>query len=155
MKELCRLICWINCKVYQWIKISFSKKIPSVFHLFHQKKSKWRTFKVILSIHFYALIIFHRLLLKIGLISDGSRSKIFDPGQVGSIFCGSGWVRSGQPFMVWVWIWKISPKKVKFFNFSLRVKKNLFGSGQKVPGSKVGLIYCRIKVSSGRVRAHL
>jgi len=27
-------------------------------------------------------------------ISDGSRSKIFDPGQVGSIFCGSGRVRS-------------------------------------------------------------
>jgi len=33
-------------------------------------------------------------------------------------------VGSGQPFMVWVWIWKISPKNVKFFNFfALRVKK--------------------------------
>jgi len=28
----------------------------------------------------------------------------------------------------------ISPKNVKFFNFSLRVNKNLFGLGQKVPG---------------------
>jgi len=70
--------------------------------------------------------------------SDGSGSKNFHPGQV----------RSGQPFMVWVWIWKISPNNVKFFKFSIfsfRVKKNLFGSGQKVPGSKAGqpLSYCR------------
>jgi len=37
------------------------------------------------------------------------------------------------------------------------VKKNLFGFGQKVLGSKVGrpLIYCVSKGSSGRVRAHL
>jgi len=34
---------------------------------------------------------------------DGSGSKIFDPGQVGS--------GQGQPSMVWVW--KISPKNVK------------------------------------------
>jgi len=76
-------------------------------------------------------------------ISDGSRSKFFDPGGL------------GQPFMVWVWIWKISPKNVKFS--SLRIKKNLFGSGWKVPRSKAGqpLIYCRSKVSSGRVRTHL
>jgi len=32
-------------------------------------------------------------------------------------------VASVQPFMVWVWIWKISPKNFKFFNF--------FPSGQK------------------------
>jgi len=36
------------------------------------------------------------------LSSDGSGSKIFDPGRVESIFCGSGRVGSGQPFMVWV-----------------------------------------------------
>jgi len=48
-------------------------------------------------------------------ISDGSRSKIFDPGQVNFL-----WLGSGQPFMVWVWIWKISPKDVKFFNFFLK-----------------------------------
>jgi len=40
-----------------------------------------------------------------------------------------------------------------FSIFSLRVKKNCFGSGQKVPGSKLGrpLIYCGSKVSLGRV----
>jgi len=27
------------------------------------------------------------------------------------------WLGSGQPFMVWVRIWKISPKNVNFFNF--------------------------------------
>jgi len=35
----------------------------------------------------------------------------------GSIFCWSGWVRSGQPSLVWVWVWKVSPKNPKFFNF--------------------------------------
>jgi len=55
-------------------------------------------------------------------------------------------IGSGQPIMVWVRIWKISPKNVKFFNFFP------FGLGQKVPGSKPGrpLIYCGSKVSSGR-----
>jgi len=68
------------------------------------------------------------------------------PGQkfltrVGSIFCSSGRVRSGQPFMVWVWIWKIFPKYVKFFNFfPFGSKKSL----RKVPRSEAGrpLIYC-------------
>jgi len=56
--------------------------------------------------------------------------------------------------MVWVWILKFSPKNVKFFNFFyLRLKKNLFRSGQKVPGSMAGwpLIYCGSRVCSGRV----
>jgi len=55
------------------------------------------------------------------------------------------------------WIWKISPKNAKLFNFFPLYKKNLFGLGQKVPGLKAGwpLIYCRSKVCSGRVRAHL
>jgi len=34
--------------------------------------------------------------------SDGFGSKFLDLGRVGSIFCGSGRVGSGQPFMVWV-----------------------------------------------------
>jgi len=44
-----------------------------------------------------------------------------------------------------------------FSIFSPFVKKNLFGLGQKVPGSKAGqpLIYRGSKVSSGQVRAHL
>jgi len=70
------------------------------------------------------------------------------PGQnfltrVGSIFCGSGRVRSGQPFMVWVKIQKISPKNVKFFNFfSFGSKKIASGRVGKYPGqSRVGLLF--------------
>jgi len=55
--------------------------------------------------------------------------------------------------MVWIRIRKISPKNVKFFHFFPSGQKNCFGSGRKVPGSNPGrpLIYCRSKVSSGRV----
>jgi len=69
--------------------------------------------------------------------SDGSGSKFL--ARVGSIFSGSGWVRSVQPSMVWVWIWKISPKNVKLFNF--------FPSGQKKSprvrskSTRVGLLF--------------
>jgi len=76
--------------------------------------------------------------------SDGSGSKFFDPGRVGS----------GQPFMVWVWIWEISPKIMKFFNFFPFVsKKNIFRSGRKVTWLNAGLplIYGRSKSSTGRV----
>jgi len=60
-------------------------------------------------------------------------------------------VGSDQPSMVWVWIWKISNKNVKFFNFFPLDQINIFGSGQKVPGSKVGghLNYCGSKVCLG------
>jgi len=37
---------------------------------------------------------------------------IFDPGWVKFLLLGSG-----LPSLVWVCIWKISPKNVKFFNF--------------------------------------
>jgi len=83
---------------------------------------------------------------------------VMGPGQKFLTRVGSGQffvalVGSGQPFMVWVRIWKISPKNVKFFNFFPSGQKNCFGSGRKVPGSKPGrpLIYCGSKVSSGRV----
>jgi len=65
-------------------------------------------------------------------------------------------VGSGQPFMVWVWIWKFSPKNVKFLNFfPFGSKKSLWA--EKYLGMKAGqpLIYCGSKVSSGQVRAHL
>jgi len=77
--------------------------------------------------------------------SDGAGSKFFDPSRINFL-----WLGSGQPFMVWVW--KISPKNVKFFNFYPLGQKNLFGLSQKVPGSKVDqpLIYCGSKVSSGQ-----
>jgi len=60
-------------------------------------------------------------------------------------------VGSGEPSMVW--IWKISPQKCQNFWFiSLRIKKNIFGLGLKVHGSKAGrpLIYCGSKVYSGQ-----
>jgi len=78
--------------------------------------------------------------------SDGSGLKFFDLSWVRSIFCGLGQT---------VLIWKNSPKNVKFFNFIPSDKKNPFGSGQKVPRSKAGqaFIYCKSKVSSGRVRS--
>jgi len=81
--------------------------------------------------------------------SDGSGSKTSDPGWVNVL-----WLGSGQPSMVWVW--KISPKNVKFFSFYPSGLKNYFRSGKKVHGSKAGqpLIYCGSKVSSGRVGAH-
>jgi len=64
------------------------------------------------------------------------------------------WVRLGQPFMVWVWIWKISPKNVKIFNFlPFGSKKISSGRVRKYPGQP--LIYCGSKESSGWVRAHL
>jgi len=37
--------------------------------------------------------------------------------RVGSIFMLLGY-GSGQPSLVWVWVWKISSKNYKFFNFS-------------------------------------
>jgi len=62
-------------------------------------------------------------------------------------------VGSDQPSLVYVLVWKISPKNPNFSIFAIRVKKNLIGSGQKVPGSKPDRphIYCGSKVCSGRV----
>jgi len=59
-------------------------------------------------------------------------------------------VRLGQPSLVWVW--KISPKIPNFAIFSLRVKKNIIGSGQKVHGSKTirPLIFYWSKVCLGQ-----
>jgi len=71
------------------------------------------------------------------ICGDGSRSKIFDPGQVSHLWYVFG-----------------------FGNFPLKIpifcplgKKNLIGSGPKVPGSKPGwpLIFCGSKVCSGWV----
>jgi len=70
--------------------------------------------------------------------SDGSGSKIFDP-------------TSGQPSMVWVWIWKISPKNVKFFNFFPFRSKSTRVKG----GSASYLLRVKNKLRSGQVKAHL
>jgi len=55
-------------------------------------------------------------------------------------------VRSGQPFMVWGWFWKISLKNVKFFNFCPSGQKKSLRVGSKAVRP---LIYCWSKVSSG------
>jgi len=83
-------------------------------------------------------------LFKNGQPSDGSGSKFFDPDRVGSIFCGLGWVGSGQPLIVWVWIWKI------FHFFSLRVKKISLGRVEKYPGQRrVSILFLRVKSKLG------
>jgi len=73
--------------------------------------------------------------------SDGFGSKILIQVELGWFFVGSG-----QPSLVWVW--KISNKSIKLFNFSLG-QKNLFGSGEEVPGSKTGqpLISLQVKIT--------
>jgi len=45
-------------------------------------------------------------------------------------------VGSGQPSMVWVWVWKISPKNVKFFHFFPFWSKKI-SSGKR----RVGLLF--------------
>jgi len=81
-------------------------------------------------------------------------TNIFDPGQVGAIFCGSGRVSH-------LWFgFQLGKFPLKTSNCSIFLpsgQKNLSGSGQKVPRSKVGwpLIYCWSKVSSCWVRGHL
>jgi len=49
------------------------------------------------------------------------------------------WPRSGQPSLVWVWVWKMSPKNPKFFNFFPFVlgQKNIYW-GSKVCLGRVG-----------------
>jgi len=105
------------------------------------------------------------------LISEGCRKIkstvsecvwgfLMGPGQ--NFWPESGWVNF---FVAWVGSGRVShlwfgfelqkfPLKMSNFSiFLLWVKNNCFRSGQKVPGSKPGqpLIYCRSKVSSGRV----
>jgi len=76
------------------------------------------------------LIIIYKLVM--GL------SKIFDQGLVGSIFCCSGLVSH-----LWFWVWKISPKIVKFFNFfPLGQKKISSGWVKKCLGQRlVGFLF--------------
>jgi len=62
------------------------------------------------------------------------------------------WLGSGQTFMVWVWILKISPKNIKFFNlFPFGSKKIASGRIGKYPGqSRIGLLFIvKSKLGSG------
>jgi len=84
--------------------------------------------------------------------SDGSGPKIFDLGRVNFL-----WLESVGISQLWLRfeLGKFPLKTSNFSSFSLRVKKNLFGLGWKVPRSKAGLplIYYGSKVHSGRVRS--
>jgi len=91
-------------------------------------------------------------------ISDGSGSKIFDPGQVGSIFCGSGRVGSaihglGLNFG------KFPLKMSKKFNFfTLGQEKSLWVGSESTRiegGSASYLLRVKSKLGSGRVKAHI
>jgi len=63
-------------------------------------------------------------------------------------------VGSGQPFMVWVWISKISPKTVKFSNFFPLDKKKLLRVGSESTrveaGSASYLLQVKSKLGSGQ-----
>jgi len=70
---------------------------------------------------------------------------VMEPGK--NFWLGSGQffvapVGPGQPFLVWVWIWKISPKNLNFFIFSLRIKKISLSQVKKYPGlRRVSLLF--------------
>jgi len=63
-------------------------------------------------------------------------------------------VGSGQPFMVWVWIWKISPKNVKFFNFFPMGQKKSIQVGSESTWVKGGsasyILRVKSKLESGQ-----
>jgi len=81
------------------------------------------------------------------LYSDGSRSKLFDPGQVGSFFIDGVW--SGQS----------PPDKVNFHLnipiFSHLFNKNLIRSGQKIFWIKLGQPLITAGQKYGQVMAYL
>jgi len=68
-------------------------------------------------------------------LSDGSGSKFFDPGQVGSIFNGLGWVSH-----LWFGLGfgKFPLTTSNFSIFSLRVKKKSLRAGSK--STRVNLV---------------
>jgi len=59
-------------------------------------------------------------------------------------------IGSGQPSMVWAWIWKIFPKNINFFIFFPSGQKISSGSGQKVPGSTSYLLRVKSKLGLGQ-----
>jgi len=64
---------------------------------------------------------------------------VMGPGQ--KILTRVGW---GQPSMLWVW--RISPKNVKIFNFFLRIKKISSGRVKKYPGQGPSLVLSFVQV---------
>jgi len=88
--------------------------------------------------------------------SDGSRSKIFDPGRVNFLWLGSGRVSHllfGFEFQ------KIPLEMSNFSNFFPAGQKKLLQVGSESTRVKAGsasyLLRVKSKLRSGRVRAHL
>jgi len=85
---------------------------------------------------------------------------VMGPGQKFLTQIGSGQlfvarVGSGQPFMVWVRIWKISPKNV-FFPSDQKKSFRVGSESTRVEaGSASYLLRVKSKLGSGQVRAHL
>jgi len=95
----------------------------------------------------FSLLIFFYVRLKIRN-HKGEAHLVMGPGQIFFTRVGSGQFFVGrvglcQPFMVWVWIWKICPKNIKFFNFlPFGSKKISSGRVGKYPGQRrVGLLF--------------
>jgi len=85
------------------------------------------------------------LSIEIHETSDGSESKFFDTSRVGSAIFGLDLALDNFPL------------KSQISQFLPLGSKKSHRVGSKVPRSKLGrpLVYCRSKVCSGRVRAHL
>jgi len=110
----------------------------------------WKTFESKASPQ---ILVLFRLSFK---TRDGSKSKFFDLGRFGYGHIFVFWIESGQPSLVWVWVWKFSPKNPKISIFALRVKKNLIVKKylDKVRSASY-LLRVKIKIRLGWVRAHL
>jgi len=60
-------------------------------------------------------------------------------------------VGSGQPFIVWVWIWKISPKNVKFFPSGRKKSLRVGSKSTRVKGGSASyLLRVKSKLESGQ-----
>jgi len=58
--------------------------------------------------------------------------------------------------MVWVWIWKISPKNDKFFSLGSKKSLRVGSESTQVEGGLASyLLLVKSKLGSGRVRAHV
>jgi len=83
--------------------------------------------------------------------SDAGSLLVMGPGQnfwprSGQIFVAQ--VGSGQPSLVWVWIWKFSPKNPKFFSFLTFGSKKCHRVGLKSTRVKAGSASYLVRVKS-------
>jgi len=80
--------------------------------------------------------------------SDKSGSNTFGPGRIGSIFCGSGWVRVRVSL---VWVWKISPKNMNFFSLCQKKSPRVGSRSTRVKeGSTSYLLWVKSMLGLGQ-----